>query len=128
MSKKVLLVDDSLFMRNMMKDILNKNFECEIIEAETGPGAEATFNKEKPDVTLLDIVMPEGDEEGVRVLEAIKKTDPNAKIIMVTAVGHEMVIEKCKGLGVEEYIIKPLDEDTVIEVLEKCLGEKKAAQ
>lgn len=128
MAKKILLVDDSLFMRNMIKDILTKNFDCEVIEADTGPGAEAKFNKEKPDLTLLDIVMPEGDEEGIRVLKAIKKSDPNAKVIMITAVGHETVIEECKSLGVKEYIIKPLDEDNVIEVLERCLGEKKAAK
>ena len=68
MPKKILIADDSLFMRKVLKDILSKKSEYEIVEANSGANTEQQFKKEKPDLVLLDIIMPDGEEEGIRVL------------------------------------------------------------
>lgn len=118
--KKILIVDDSLFMRMMLKDKLPQGLE--IVEADSGIQALKQFKKEKPDLILLDIVMPEGEEEGVRVLEKIMKDDPDAQVVMITAVGQEAVMEECKKLGAKDYIVKPFNENQITETVEKCLA------
>jgi len=120
MAKKILIADDSLFMRKMLKDILSDKYE--IIEAESGAKAEEQFKKEKPDLVLLDIIMPEGEEEGLKVLERIKKADPKVKVVMITAVGQDAVIEESKKHGAEAHIIKPFDKKQVLETVAKYLG------
>ena len=123
MPKKILIADDSLFMRKVLKDILSKKSEYEIVEANSGANTEQQFKKEKPDLVLLDIIMPEGEEEGIRVLEEIKRFDNEAKVIMITAVGQEAIIEECKRLGASDYIVKPFDEKLVVNTVKKYLSE-----
>jgi len=120
MSKKILIVDDSLFMRNILKDNLPNKYE--IVEASTGSEAKEQFKNEKPDLVLLDIIMPEGEEEGITVLKHIKGIDPNVKVVMITAVGQDTIVEECKKHGANDYIVKPFDKDNVIETIEKYLG------
>ena len=92
MAKKILVADDSLFMRMTLKNNLPEEYE--IVEADSGANALEQFEKEKPDLVLLDIVMPEGEEEGVRVLKKIMKNNPQAQVVMITAVGQEAIIEE----------------------------------
>ncbi len=117
--KKILVVDDSLFMRKVLKDILANGYK--IVEADSGAKALEQFKKEAPDLILLDIIMPEGEEEGLRVLQTIMKTDPETKAIMITAVGQNSVIKVSKKLGAKDYIVKPFDEKLVVETVEKHL-------
>ena len=117
---KILIADDSLFMRKMLKDILPDKYE--VIEAESGQKAERQIKEENPDLILLDIIMPEGEEEGLRVLKVFKKTASKAKIVMITAVGQDAIIEECKKLGASDYIVKPFDKEKVIKTVEKYLG------
>jgi len=119
--KKILIADDSLFMRMTLKNILSKEYE--IVEADTGVKTLQQFKKEKPDMVLLDIVMPEGEEEGVRALRKIMKDNPKACVVMVTAVGQDAIIEECSKLGARDYIVKPFDEKLVAETVEKCLSQ-----
>ena len=123
MPKKILIADDSLFMRKVLKDILSKKSEYEIVEANSGANTEQQFKKEKPDLVLLDIIMPDGEEEGIRVLKEIKKVDHETKVIMISAVGQEAVIEECKRLGARDYIVKPFDEKLVVNTVKKYLSE-----
>ena len=118
--KKILIADDSLFMREVLKNVLSKDYA--IIEADSGAETEEQFKKEKPDLVLLDIVMPEGEEEGVRVLENVMQDAPQAKVIMITAVGQDAIIEECKKLGARDYIVKPFDEVEVVKMVEKYLS------
>ena len=118
--KKILVVDDSLFMRKVLKDILSDK-KHEIVEADSGNRALEQFKKEKPDLVLLDIIMPEGEEEGVRVLREIIKTTPEANVVMITAVGQDAIVEECKKLGARDYIVKPFDDRRVVETVEKYL-------
>lgn len=120
MAKKILVADDSPFMRMTLRDNLPEEFE--VVEADSGAKALEQFEKEKPVLVLLDIVMPEGNEEGVRVLKEIMKNDPQAQVVMITAVGQEAIIEECKKLGAKDYIVKPFVEKQVAETLEKYLG------
>ena len=123
--KKILIADDSLFMRMTLKDNLPEGYE--VVEADSGAKALEQFKKEKPDLVLLDIVMPEGEEEGVKVLREIMQSDPQACVVMITAVGQEAIIEECKKLGARDYIVKPFDEKQVAETIQKCLGEEALA-
>ena len=118
--KKILIADDSLFMRKMLKDILSSKYE--IVEADSGSKAEKQIEKEKPDLVLLDIIMPEGEEEGIIVLKKVMKANPKAKVVMITAVGQDTILEECKKAGASDYIIKPFDKEKVISTVEKYLG------
>ncbi len=118
--KKILIADDSLFMRRILKDVLSEEYE--IVEADSGAKALEQFEKEKPDLVLLDIVMPEGEEEGLIVLRSIMEKDPEAQVVMITAVGQETIIEECRKLGAKDYIVKPFDAKLVTETVERCLG------
>jgi len=120
MAKKILIVDDSLFMRMTLRNNLIEEYE--IVEADSGTEALEQFEKEKPDLILLDIVMPQGEEEGIRVLKEIMKNNPQACVVMITAVGQEAIIEECKKLGAKDYIVKPFDEKLVNETVEKYLS------
>ena len=120
MTKKILIADDSLFMRRILRDILSDKYK--IVEAKTGTETEQQFKEEKPDLTLLDIIMPDGEEEGIRVLQKIGKANPKAKVVMITAVGQDSIIEECKKLGAVDYIIKPFDREEVIKTVQKYLG------
>jgi len=119
MNKKILIADDSLFMRRILKDILSDKYT--IIEAESGSKAEQQFKKEEPDLVLLDIIMPGGEEEGIKVLRKIRKANPKAKVVMITAVGQDSTIEECKKLGAVDYIIKPFDREEVINIVQKYI-------
>ncbi len=111
--KKILIADDSLFLRKMLKDILSKDYE--LVEADTGKTTLQQLKKEKPDLIILDIVMPKGEEEGIRVLKEIIKTNPETPIVMITAVGQDTITGGCKGLGAKDYIAKPFDNEQVLE-------------
>jgi two-component system chemotaxis response regulator CheY len=118
--KKILIADDSMFMRMTLKNNLPKGYE--IIEAASGSEALKQFKEQHPDLVLLDIVMPEGEEEGVDVLQKIMESDPKACVIMITAIGQDTIIDQCKELGAKDYIVKPFDEKTVAEVVGKYLS------
>lgn len=121
--KKILIADDSLFMRMILKDIISRmRDECIIVEADSGKSALELFKKENPDLILLDIIMPGSEDEGLKVLGKVIKADPKANVVMITAVGQDMVIEECKRLGAKNYIVKPFDEKQIVETVGKYLG------
>ena len=120
MAKNILIVDDAAFMRMMIKDILTKNGYNVIGEAENGAKAFEKYNELKPDLVLMDITMPEVD--GIAALKKIKGADPNALIIMCSAMGQQaMVIEAIQG-GAKDFIVKPFQADRVLEAVKKVVG------
>ncbi len=120
--KKILIVDDSPFIRLVLRGIVEKTLPgSQVSEADSGTSAFREFKKAVPDLVLLDIIMPEGENEGVDILKRIKDASPQAKIIMVTAVGHDAMIKRCKELGVEDYIVKPFDDAQIEELLKKYI-------
>ncbi len=120
MGKNILIVDDAAFMRMMIKDILSKNGYTVAGEAENGVKAIEKYNELKPDLVLMDITMP--DKDGIQALKDIKAADPNAKIIMCSAMGQQaMVIESIQS-GAKDFIVKPFQADRVLEAVKKVVG------
>ena len=120
MAKNILICDDAAFMRMMIKDILTKNGYNIAGEAENGAKAVEKYNELKPDLVLMDITMPEMD--GIQALKKIKETDPNASVIMCSAMGQQaMVIESIQS-GAKDFIVKPFQADRVLEDVQKVVG------
>lgn len=112
---KILIADDSQFMRASLKDIFAESGHT-FIEAVNGKDALDKFEIEKPDLVLLDVIMPEIDG-----LEVLKKISKNAKIIVISAVGQEKMINEAMELGALDYIVKPFEAKKVIDVAKKVL-------
>ncbi|MBQ2472879.1 MULTISPECIES: response regulator [Lachnospira] len=120
MAKNILICDDAAFMRMMIKDILTKNGYNIAGEAENGAKAVEKYAELKPDLVLMDITMPEMD--GIEALKKIKASDPNASVIMCSAMGQQaMVIESIQS-GAKDFIVKPFQADRVIEAVQKVVG------
>lgn len=117
---RVLIVDDTAFMRKLLKNILfSAGFDI-AGEAENGKQAVELYRQLKPDVVTMDIVMPEMN--GIDALKEIKKIDPNAKVVMCTAVGQEQMVKTAIKLGAKGYIVKPFQAAKVVEELKKVAG------
>jgi two-component system, chemotaxis family, chemotaxis protein CheY len=113
---KIVIAEDSQFMRSLLKDILTpKGYE--VVEAANGREAIEKVQSEKPDLLLLDIIMPEMD--GLEVLKKLKNSVP---VVVISAVGQEKMVDEAKALGAAEYIIKPFEDKKVLEVVSKMLA------
>ena len=120
MAKNILICDDAAFMRMMIKDILTKNGYNVVGEAENGAKDIEKYNELHPDLVLMDITMPEMD--GIAALKGIKQIDPNAHVIMCSAMGQQaMVIESIQA-GAKDFIVKPFQADRVLEAVKKVVG------
>ena len=119
MAISILICDDAAFMRMMIKDILVKNGYNIAGEAENGAKAVEKYMETKPDLVLMDITMPEMD--GIQALKKIKENDPNASVVMCSAMGQQaMVIESIQS-GARDFIVKPFQPDLVIEAVKKAV-------
>lgn len=120
MAIKVLIVDDAAFMRMMIKDILLKNGFEVVGEAENGAKAVEKFQELRPDLTTMDITMPEMD--GISAVKQIKKIDPGAKVIMCSAMGQQAMVIEAIQSGARDFIVKPFQPDRVLEAIRKAIG------
>lgn len=120
MDKKILVVDDASFMRLMIKTTLSKGGFTNVIEAADGEQAVTVFTAEKPDLTVLDITMP--NKTGIEALKEIKQLDPSAKIVMCSAMGQESMVVEAIKLGALDFIVKPFKPDRVLQTVAKILG------
>ncbi len=112
---KILLVDDAAFMRMMVKDTLTKAGYTDLYEAADGVQAVETYSEVNPDLVIMDITMPNMD--GLEALKAIKGKDPNATVVMCSAMGQEsMVIEAIKS-GAKDFIVKPFKPDRILKTV-----------
>jgi len=118
--KKVLIADDAAFMRMSIKTILTKNGFEVVGEAENGQVAVKKYKELKPDVVTMDITMPE--MSGLEALKAIKEIDPQAKVIMISALGQEVMVREAIMYGAKSFIVKPFKEEHVINTLKKVLS------
>jgi len=117
---KVLIVDDAAFMRMLVKKILVQAGHQIVGEAGNGKEAVEKYKELKPDLVTMDIVMPEMD--GISAVKEIMKIDPNAKIIMITAVGQEAKVMEALKSGAKGYIVKPFQAPKVIEEVNRVLS------
>ena len=120
MAKNILIVDDAAFMRMMIKDILTKNGYNVVGEAENGAKACEKYNELKPDLVLMDITMPEVD--GIASLKKIRGGDPNAMIIMCSAMGQQAMDIEAIQAGAKDFIVKPFQPERVLEAVKKVVG------
>jgi len=118
--KKVLIVDDSAFMRMLLKEKLSNIRQVSILEAANGKQAIEIIKKQKPDLVLLDIILP--DINGEIVLSNIRKAGIKSKVIFVTAVGQKPVIERCRKFDISGYILKPFDDTKITELIKNTFN------
>jgi len=121
---KILVVDDSLFMRKILSDILLKEGHEIVGEAENAKEAVTSYRKLKPDAVTFDIVMPEMD--GVNTMQAIRQIrhyDKNARILMVSAMGQqELVVESIRA-GAKDFILKPFQSFQIAGAIRRLLNQ-----
>lgn len=120
MSIKVLIVDDAMFMRSMIKDILTNSGKFDVIgEASNGQEAIEVYKKKQPDVVTMDIVMPVMD--GIEATKEILKVNPTAKIVMVSALGQEPLVIESIAAGARDFVVKPFSPEKVLKVLDQVV-------
>lgn len=118
---KVLVVDDSVYMRSLIKNTLEKNNFEVIGEASTGEKAIDLAVDLKPDLITLDNILP--DMMGFEVLKALNNEKIEFKVIMISAVGQQTVVNKGKSLGAIDYLVKPFTEADLIKVVNSSLED-----
>lgn len=118
--KKVLIVDDSSYMRMFVRKIIEKDGLCITFEASTKEEAIEIFKNEKPNVVTVDLNMSEFRMDGVAVLAEIMEINPEAVVIIISAVGYEHVKDECMALGAKGYLRKPFDAKDLLHALEEC--------
>ena len=117
---KIMLVDDAAFMRMMVKNALTKSGYDNFVEAQDGAGAVKKYGEGKPDMVIMDITMPNMD--GLQALKKIREDDPNAKVVMCTAMGQEgMVVDAIKS-GAKDFIVKPFNAERIVQTVQTILG------
>jgi two-component system, chemotaxis family, chemotaxis protein CheY len=117
---RILIVDDTLFMRTLLKNILFSGGHAIVGEAGDGDEAIEKYKELKPDLVTMDVVMPKMN--GIEALKAIKALDPNAKVIMCTAVGQEQMVKLAIKSGARGYVVKPFQAPKVLEEIKNVLG------
>ena len=120
MSHTVLVCDDAIFMRTMISDILTQaGFEI-VGEAETGREAVEKYRQLKPDLVTMDIVMP--DMGGIEAVREICKEDPEAKVLMCSAMGQQALVVEAIQAGAKEVVVKPFQPSRVLEAVQRVIG------
>ena len=115
MSCKVMIVDDALFMRKMLRDILEEQGNEVVAEAADGEEAVARYRLHRPQIVTMDIVMPK--KTGIEALKEIMALDPGARVVMCSAIGQESFTEEAMGAGARAFILKPFNPELVARVI-----------
>ncbi len=122
MAVRILIVDDAIFMRKMIGDILRKEGYEICGEAENGIEAIKKYKELGPDLVTMDIIMP--DMSGIDAVQEIVNIDSNAKILMVSAMGQQSLVVEAIQKGAKDYVIKPFQPSRVLEAVERVLKTK----
>jgi two-component system, chemotaxis family, chemotaxis protein CheY len=118
MTKKIMVVDDAQFMRMRVTKLLTEHGYA-VVEAGNGEEAVQTYRTAQPDAVLMDITMP--CKDGLAALTEIRQFDPQAKVIMLTALSQQaMVLEAMRG-GAKDFLVKPYDPERVLKTLHQVL-------
>ena len=120
MSHTVLICDDAVFMRTMISDILEESGYEIVGQAESGVQAIERYKALRPDLVTMDIVMP--DMGGIDAVREICKKDPNAKILMCSAMGQQALVVEAIQAGAKDFVVKPFQPSRVLEAVQRVLG------
>ena len=115
--KRVLVADDASFMRQMIRDIIEPEGYEVVGEASDGVEVVEKFKELQPDMVMMDIVMPK--RSGIDAVKAIKSEDPDASIVMCSALGQETLVMEAIQAGAKDFIVKPFKPDAVVGTLKK---------
>lgn len=118
--KLILVADDAAFMRKMIRMTLSEVGLENIVEAKDGEEAVDLFKEKHPDLVLLDITMEK--KNGLEALAEIMEADPQALVIMCTAIGQQQTVMEALGMGASDYVIKPFQKDKLVEAVLNVLG------
>jgi len=119
-SHTILVCDDAIFMRTMIGDILTGAGYEVVGEAETGVQAVEQYSRLKPDLVTMDIVMP--DMGGIDAVREIRRQDPDAKILMCSAMGQQALVVEAIQAGARDFVVKPFQPSRVLEAVQRVLG------
>ncbi len=121
MPHKVLVVDDAMFMRAMIRDILVNSGAYEVVgEAANGQEAVEQYRSLSPDLVTMDIVMPQMD--GIEATREILKQSPKARVVMCSALGQEALVIESIAAGAKDFIVKPFSAEKVLKVLDSVVA------
>jgi len=120
MAKKILIVDDSAFMRHMLKDILVKAGYEVVGEGENGRMGVDLYEQLRPDLVTTDLIMP--DMNGIEAVKMIRQAHPEAKIVMVSAMGQQALVNEAIAAGALTFIVKPFQPEEVIQTIRGIIG------
>jgi len=117
LAKSILVIDDTAFMRTTLRRMLEENGFFVAGEAENGEQAVEKYKELKPDLVTMDITMPV--KNGIDATKEIMEYDPEARIVVVSAMGQKSVVIDALNAGAKDFIVKPFRPDRVIEALQK---------
>ncbi len=118
---RFMIVDDSLFQRMNLKKIIAQMGGDVIAEASNGREAIELYLRMRPDLVLMDLVMPE--MEGIEAVEKIMEIDKDAKIVVVSSIGYDEIVNKALLLGAKQFMIKPVDFTQAADIISSVLTE-----
>lgn len=121
---RILIVDDALFMRSMIRDVLTSSGRYEVVgEAHNGREAVEKFQELLPDLVMMDIVMPEMD--GIQATREILKLNPKMKIVICSALGQEPLVIESIAAGARDFIVKPFTPEKALEIIDQVWKTEK---
>ncbi len=124
-SATVMIVDDELFFRKMLRDVLSKEGFKVVAEASDGDEAVAQYRKHRPDITVMDIFMPE--KNGIAAIKEILSFDGSAKVLIYTGIGFDEDVEVALQAGAKEVLLKSFSPEEVTEVINRVLAGQQQA-
>lgn len=119
-AKRILITDDTAFMRMTLRKVLESNGYEVVGEAENGLDAIEKYKELKPDIVTMDITMPKMD--GITAIKEIMKIDPNARIIVCSAMGQKPMVIEALNAGAKDFLVKPFQPQRVLEAVQKVGG------
>jgi two-component system chemotaxis response regulator CheY len=120
MSRTALVCDDTMFMRTMIGDILRQAGLEVVGEARTGEEAVSKYRELKPDLVTMDIIMP--DMGGIDAVRDILREDPEARVLMCSAMGQKALVVEAIQAGARDFVVKPFQPVRVLEAVERVLA------
>ncbi|GAA4350086.1 response regulator [Hymenobacter saemangeumensis] len=126
MNKRILIVDDSFYMRTMLKNMLSDAGYEVVGEAANGEQALEMAASTSPDLITLDVILP--DNTGLDVLKSLRQLKPDSKVVMCSAVGQEVIVNEAIENGALAYIVKPFSEEKVLEIVGAALQNDTTEQ
>ncbi|WP_248924374.1 response regulator [Paenibacillus hamazuiensis] len=120
MANKIMIADDSAFMRIILRDIIVQ-MGHHVVEAENGSAAVEKYKEQRPDLTVMNIVMPE--MYGIEALRHIREIDPNAKVIMCSSMGNQHNVVSAIQAGALDFVVKPFDPGRLVDAIKRAIAK-----